>query len=137
MENEQEDKSNPDNERSQFVKRLGQETDIKNGLFIAVVSENDSSTPFWIAQIIAEPEGNTGGSKQIGVRWYQASGTSSDPYDAAYIPSVRKRNCNTGNVTYWESSIPSSKVIFVFQALTNEGRIGSESAREIRSLLYT
>ena len=90
---------------------------------------------FGRAKVIALPDQNTSGSKQIGVRWFQASGSASDPYDAMYIPSVRKREKN-GEVTYLETSVHSSQVIQVVEELTRDNRIGSKDASTIKAILY-
>lgn len=86
------------------------------------MSQNDISKPFWIAQIVALSKESAPISEEIRVRWFQASGSASDPYDAAYIPSVRKRG-SEGEITYWESTVQPSEVILQFETLTNEKRI--------------
>lgn len=123
------------NDQSQQANAIAEKRQLKVGVFIAIMSENDDSTPFWIAQVISLPDERSSASQQIFVRWFQASGSASDPYDAKYTPSVRKLD-KDGTVTYWETYILSSQVFHIFHCLTSEDHIDRMSAHEIKAIVY-
>ena len=103
------------------------------GSFVALLSQEDDSTPFWIAQVPLSSEQKSG-SAIITVRWYQASGSASDPYDAIYTPVRHKRSINS-DANFWESKVQLSEVIFVFESLTEDNRLGEDTVHGIKKRL--
>lgn len=117
--------------------------ELAEGLFVAALSRNDRSTPFWVAKIISLPSQNSRASETrknvVIVRWYQASGSARDPFDAAYIPARRSPMMGEKGVDrlFWESAIGVSEIITTFEKLSNENRIDSGTVTNIKEKLYS
>lgn len=116
---------------------------LEEGYFVACLSCDDPSTPFWVGKIASFQESEKGTTnvnlpKMIRVHWYQASGSARDPFDAAYTPA-RKPNLvggHGGSSSFWESVIGHTDIVTKFPNLTSENRLDKETVAKIKNTLY-
>lgn len=121
-----------------FSVEIGKLDMFSDGAFVAALSYGDRSTPFWVGKIVPfagkQSISNPTNKKLVRVQWYQASGSAKDPFDAAYIPARRSPMIagESGDVSFWESTIGVSEIITTFVKLSSESRLDLATVARIK-----
>ena len=115
--------------------KLNVQNRLNPALFVAVLSSCDDTTPFWVGKILKYENNAQSTWQHATVRWYQASGSAVDPFDAIYTPAKRSQKLAT-DIGFWESSVALQDIITSFDSLTDDKRLTKQSIAQIKSKLY-
>lgn len=99
--------------------------------FVAIATDNDDNTRFWIARVknIGEVDAENR-AKTLTVRWYVASGK--DPWEAKYNPAWKTVD---GEQTVYEDEIDVASVLVRFENLTTSKRLRVRDRKAIKQTL--